>query len=391
MGLVYVFSNPSLHGQLKVGFTINSIGERLSQLNSSTSIPTKFVVEYYVELEDSETYKIEQAAHAELERAGHHHGKEFFKCTVVDCKNAITRAIANHRVVVLHAEDAELTRQRVAREKKRIQAEQTRLNHEAELERKLSEEEQAIKERYQVTLDKIADPGRYLHWWLGFSAVFALLIYFWDSVKGISGGGFVLACIAGAVVALLARGYEESEKQQSSAYLTKLRERDSEVASVRANPRSSNLPKKLSTEQIEQEISLEQTASVAKYVGKKNLREIEKVRGYFEAKILIEHIELQPLKLQEVASAPPVKVANPALEPKAWVAWLSGERVHLTTHFDNFGADFVELAVRQCEVMHWLMLGSGRPQFASLEDTKALVDVLSDFEEERVNFGLYAV
>lgn len=238
MGSVYVFSNPSLHGQLKVGFTSNSIGERLSQLNSSTSIPTKFVVEYYVELEDFETYKIEQAAHAELVSAGHHHGKEFFKCTVVDCKNAIARVIAKHRVIVLHAEDAELTRQRVAREKERIQAEQTLLNRAAELERKLSEAEQAIKDRYQVMLDRISYPGRYLYWWLSLSTAFVLLIYFWDTAKGISGGGFVFACTAGAVVALFAKGYEESEKQQSSAYLTKLRERDTEVATVRAKPNS---------------------------------------------------------------------------------------------------------------------------------------------------------
>lgn len=234
MGSVYIFSNPSLHGQLKVGFTLNSVGKRLGELNSSTSIPTKFVVEYYVELEDSETYKIEQATHAELQRAGHHHGKEFFKCTVVDCKNAIARVIAKHRVIVLHAEDAELTRQRVAWEKERIQAEQTRLNREAELERKLSEAEQAIKDRYQVMLDRISDPGRYLYWWLGFSTGFVFLIYFWDTAKGISGGGFVFACIAGAVVALFARSYEESDKQQSTGYLIKVRERDAAVASVRA-------------------------------------------------------------------------------------------------------------------------------------------------------------
>ena len=94
MGSVYVLSNPSLHGQLKVGSNLNSVGERLGKLNSSTSIPTKFVVEYYVELEDSETYKIEQAAHSELGRRGYHHGKEFFKCTVDDCKDALGRVHA---------------------------------------------------------------------------------------------------------------------------------------------------------------------------------------------------------------------------------------------------------------------------------------------------------
>lgn len=235
MGSVYVLSNPSLHGQLKVGFTLNSVGERLGKLNNSTSIPTKFVVEYYVELEDSETYKIEQAAHSELERRGHHHGKEFFRCTVDDCKNALAKAIANHNAIVLHAEDAEITRAKVAREKERIQAEQAQLTRAAEMERKLSNAEQIIKDRYQVVLDKIADPGPFLHWWLASSAVSAILID-WGFARGINGSGFVLASVVGAAAAQVARVYLEGEKRQSSEYLTKTLARDAEVAAVRTKP-----------------------------------------------------------------------------------------------------------------------------------------------------------
>ena len=235
MGSVYVLSNPSLHGQLKVGFTLNSVGERLGKLNSSTSIPTKFVIEYYVELKDSETYKIEQAAHSELERRGHHHGKEFFRCTVDDCKNALAKAIANHNAIVLHAEDAEITRAKVAREKERIQAEQAQLTRAAMLERTLSDAEQIIKDRYQVVLDKIADPGPFLNWWLALSAVSAILID-WGFARGINGSGFVLASVVGAAAAQFARVYLEGERRQSSEYLTKTLERDAEVAAVRTKP-----------------------------------------------------------------------------------------------------------------------------------------------------------
>ena len=240
MGSVYVLSNPSLHGQLKVGFTLNSVSERLGKLNGSTSIPTKFVVEYYVELEDSETYKIEQAAHSELGRRGYHHGKEFFKCTVDDCKNALAKAIANHNAIVLHAEDAEITRAKVAREKERIQAEQAQLTRAAKLERTLSDAEQMIKDRHQVVLDKIADPGPFLHWWLALSAVSAILID-WGFARGINGGGFVLASVVGAAAAQFARVYLEGERRQSSEYLTKTLERDSEVAAVRTKPTSFKL------------------------------------------------------------------------------------------------------------------------------------------------------
>ena len=237
MGSVYVLSNPSLHGQLKVGFTLNSVGERLRKLNSSTSIPTKFIVEYYVELEDSETHKIEQATHSELGRRGYHHGKEFFKCTVDDCKNALAKAIANHNAIVLHSEDAEITRAKVAREKERIQAEQMQLTRAAKLEQTLSEAEQIIKDRHQVVLDKITDPGPFLNWWLALSAVSAILID-WGFARGINGSGFVLACIVGAVTAQFARVYLEGERRQSSEYLTKTLERDSEVAAVRTKPTS---------------------------------------------------------------------------------------------------------------------------------------------------------
>jgi hypothetical protein len=48
VGFIYVLSNPSMPGYLKIGFTRKSdIAERVSELSSSTSVPLPFVLEHW--------------------------------------------------------------------------------------------------------------------------------------------------------------------------------------------------------------------------------------------------------------------------------------------------------------------------------------------------------
>ena len=61
-GLVYILTNPSLQGWIKIGFTENDdIQTRLNQLNSSTSIPLSFRV--YATLSIENPYEVEQSIH----------------------------------------------------------------------------------------------------------------------------------------------------------------------------------------------------------------------------------------------------------------------------------------------------------------------------------------
>ncbi len=47
-GFVYLLSNPSMPNIVKIGSTERTIKERISELSSVTSLPTPFVVGYYL-------------------------------------------------------------------------------------------------------------------------------------------------------------------------------------------------------------------------------------------------------------------------------------------------------------------------------------------------------
>ncbi len=81
-GFVYVMSNKSMPGIIKVGMSTKMPEGRAKELSSDTSTPTPFIVEYYAIFDDM--IKAERMAHQRLKL--HHHGKEFFSTTV---ENAI--------------------------------------------------------------------------------------------------------------------------------------------------------------------------------------------------------------------------------------------------------------------------------------------------------------
>ena len=71
---VYILSNPSLPSLHKIGYTANSIEERMEQLYS-TGVPTKFELEFCIEVVNG--LGTEQHFHKLFSQF--HHGKEFFK------------------------------------------------------------------------------------------------------------------------------------------------------------------------------------------------------------------------------------------------------------------------------------------------------------------------
>lgn len=76
-GWVYVLSNPSLsEDTYKVGMTTRNVDERVKELNSSTSIPQSFHVEYKVACEDP--YGKEQEIHRRLRGKRINKKREFF-------------------------------------------------------------------------------------------------------------------------------------------------------------------------------------------------------------------------------------------------------------------------------------------------------------------------
>ena len=74
--IVYIFSNPSMPGLLKIGRTNRSVEERLKEL-SNTSLPTEFVVEHKIETSDSKY--LEKMIHKNFEKHRVNDNREFFR------------------------------------------------------------------------------------------------------------------------------------------------------------------------------------------------------------------------------------------------------------------------------------------------------------------------
>lgn len=88
-GHVYVMSNPSMVGLLKVGFTTGPVSKRMAELSGVTSIPTKFQVEWSCAVVGN-AWAVEQRAHAHLSDTKV--GKEFFKVSISEAKTAVIQS-----------------------------------------------------------------------------------------------------------------------------------------------------------------------------------------------------------------------------------------------------------------------------------------------------------
>ena len=85
--IVYILSNPSQPGLLKIGKTVR-LKSRLGVLN--TSVPTKFRLEEFEEFETTELMdEAEKEVHNRLDSVRLHPRKEFFECDVQDALDAL--------------------------------------------------------------------------------------------------------------------------------------------------------------------------------------------------------------------------------------------------------------------------------------------------------------
>lgn len=73
---VYILSNISMPGLIKIGRTNRSVDERLRELNN-TSLPTQFIVEHTIETSDSK--HLEKMVHKNFEKHRVNENREFFR------------------------------------------------------------------------------------------------------------------------------------------------------------------------------------------------------------------------------------------------------------------------------------------------------------------------
>lgn len=88
-GFVYILSNPSMTGLLKIGFTTGSPEGRAAELSAVTGVPKPFRVEWAHPVTGNPR-AVEQRTHAQLSHL--REGKEFFRVTVNEAKAIVVEA-----------------------------------------------------------------------------------------------------------------------------------------------------------------------------------------------------------------------------------------------------------------------------------------------------------
>ena len=104
-GFVYVLSNPSMPGLVKIGFTVKVPTERALEL-STTGVPMPYEVEFYCLVEDPAA--LEARVHEALSPKRQSSAREFFRVDSSEAVRTITGIAASpehvwHRVPQLRA------------------------------------------------------------------------------------------------------------------------------------------------------------------------------------------------------------------------------------------------------------------------------------------------
>lgn len=89
-GLIYVLSNASMPGLVKIGMTERTAVERAAELSTATGVPTAFAVEHEERVTDCRA--AEAAVHEALTQFRVNGGREFFQLTVPHAVDKVREA-----------------------------------------------------------------------------------------------------------------------------------------------------------------------------------------------------------------------------------------------------------------------------------------------------------
>lgn len=92
--LIYVLSNPTYPGLLKIGYTRKEIGIRIKDLSKATGVPTPFKLEYIFKC--SNGMVLESEIHRHLKEFRPNNQREFFDITLEQAIEAVKFLGKNH-------------------------------------------------------------------------------------------------------------------------------------------------------------------------------------------------------------------------------------------------------------------------------------------------------
>ena len=90
-GYVYVLTNASMPGMVKVGFTSRSAGVRANELSGATGVPTPFKIVFQARAKDALT--LEKAVHRRLRSVRVKQNREFFRCSSRKARKEIVKEL----------------------------------------------------------------------------------------------------------------------------------------------------------------------------------------------------------------------------------------------------------------------------------------------------------
>lgn len=93
-GYVYLLSNPSMPGLIKIGSTTRRPDDRKNELSRATGVPTPFRLEAWTWAKD--VLKAERAVHAKLRKHRVNEGREFFRIDVEQAL-AVAKQVASEQ------------------------------------------------------------------------------------------------------------------------------------------------------------------------------------------------------------------------------------------------------------------------------------------------------
>ncbi|MDV5061762.1 GIY-YIG nuclease family protein [Vibrio diabolicus] len=141
MGFIYILTNESMPGLIKVGLTTRSPKERAKELNS-TGVPTSFEVAAYWRVDKNLGY-METKCHQLLKEFRVSSNREFFRIQAEDAKKILSP-------MFLTAEEIDNDKR-----KKRVQQEKERAQRQEANKQREKQNEQASEERLQNKIESL--------------------------------------------------------------------------------------------------------------------------------------------------------------------------------------------------------------------------------------------
>lgn len=230
-GWVYVISNRSMPGLVKVGYSTKDPDLRAEELNH-TGAPHPYVVDYEVLVENP--YQLEQRTHRTL--AQYSEAKEWFRCGVEEAIAAI-RGVAADQIInetfkrANRARALQIQRQKEQKEAlERQQKEQKEAleRQKAEAEQQRSLRERDLRRKYDEELSAQLPQTPFWEYWLGFSPAISLVI--WALVDKISAAQLSWwSLVLGAGAAHLVKQWHVDQAKASGEYKAIEARRDEEL------------------------------------------------------------------------------------------------------------------------------------------------------------------